>query len=528
MKIFNKMRIRSSLLSVLLIFRMVTPITTMAVAEDTVNLGTTSGFAVLAGSTITNTGNTTIDGSDGGNVGGEVGLSPGTAFTGQASVTTHDGIAINDADVHIADAVAVKAKVDLKAAYNDADSREVTGQIPSELGGTTLTPGVYDSEDGTFQITGTLTLDAEGDPNAVFIFKTASTLIAQVDSKVELKNEARFCRTFWKVGSSATLKTDSYFVGHIFAMESITANYGATVQGQLLARDGAVTLNNNTITNGICEEVEGQATLTVIKNVINDNGSTSVASDFMLHIKTLDNDVVASPKAGAEFPGNTYTLVPGEYVVSEENFDGYTQSFSVDGHSTINGAITLEPGENKTITITNDDISATAPPVQEKATLHVIKHITNDDGGTAVATNFNLNVKSLGSDDYSSSAPGNETGTTYTLDAGTYIVSEDAFTGYTASFSGDSSNGNITLAPGDNKTVMITSNDISITPPVIAPAIPIATPHVTPQVTPTGVTTTISGGELPNTSTHLYEVLIGGIILTIVGVLGWLSRKRYE
>ena len=99
------------------------------------------------------------------------------------------------------------------------------------------------------------------------------------------------------------------------------------------------------------------------------------------------------------------------------------------------------------------------------ATLHVIKHVINDDGGTAVAADFNLHVKTSGNDVAASPAPGAESpGTTYTLAAGTYVVSEDAFAGYTASYSGDSdSSGNITLAPGDNKTITITNNDIAIT-----------------------------------------------------------------
>ena len=211
-------------------------------AQPTVNLGTTSTFAVLAGSTITNTGTTTINGG----VGGDVGLFPGTVFTGQDSASI-------SGTVHIADTVAIKAKDDLVTAYDDANGRTPVTRISTELGGTTLTPGVYDSADGTFQITGTLTLDAQGDPDGVFIFKTASTLITASSSKVNLINSARFCRTFWAVGSSATLGTNSNFVGHILAMTSITANTGAFIQGQLLARNGAVTLDNNTITNGICD-----------------------------------------------------------------------------------------------------------------------------------------------------------------------------------------------------------------------------------------------------------------------------------
>ena len=218
-------------------------------AQPTVNLGTTSSFAVLAGETITNTGPTTIN--------GDVGLHPGTAFTGQASVT------INGA-VHLTDAVALQAKNDLVTAYNDAAGRTPVTQIPTELGGTTLIPGTYASAAGTFQITGTLTLDAQGDPDGVFVFQTDSTLITASGSNVSLINSARFCRVFWKVGSSATLGTNSHFVGHIFALTSITATTGATVEGQLLARNGAVTLDTNTITNGFCADTpDATATLRV-------------------------------------------------------------------------------------------------------------------------------------------------------------------------------------------------------------------------------------------------------------------------
>lgn len=244
-----KMRTRTGLVTVLSTFMlavtMAAPAVSMA-AQPTVNLGTTSTFAVLAGTTITNTGSTTINGS----AGGDIGLYPGTAFPGQADVTLSGA-------VHLADAVASVAKDDLVAAYDDAAGRTPVTRIPTELGGRILTPGVYDSASGTFQITGTLTLDSQGDPNAVFVFKTASTLITASNSTVSLVNGARFCRVFWQVGSSATLGTNSNFVGHIFALTSITARTGATIQGQLLARNGAVTLDTNTITNGLCAAVTG-------------------------------------------------------------------------------------------------------------------------------------------------------------------------------------------------------------------------------------------------------------------------------
>jgi len=233
------------LLTLILIVMMSAPTTSMA-AQPTVNLGTTSKYAVLAGSAITNTGTTTINGS----VGGDIGLYPGTAFDGKASVVV-------SGTVNVANDIARVAKDDLVVAYDDAAGRLPVKTIPTELGGTTLYPGVYESASGTFEITGTLTLDAKGDPEGVFVFKTASTLVTAENSNVNLINSARFCRTFWKVGTSATLGTNSHFVGHIFALTSITATTGATIQGQLLARNGAVTLDNNTITNGICETITG-------------------------------------------------------------------------------------------------------------------------------------------------------------------------------------------------------------------------------------------------------------------------------
>jgi hypothetical protein len=242
LKKHHKKRFIPLLLTLLLLIMMAAPMISSVslAAQPSVNLGTTKSFAVLAGSEITNTGSTTIN--------GDVGLHPGTAFTGQDEATI-------SGEVHLADDVAEQAKTALVTAYNDAAGRLPVTTIPTELGGTTLTPGIYVSANGTFQITGTLTLDAEGDPDGVFVFQTDSTLITASGSSVSLLNGAQFCRIFWQVGSSATLGTNSKFVGHILAMQSISAQTGATVQGQLLARNGAVTLDGNTINNGACATV---------------------------------------------------------------------------------------------------------------------------------------------------------------------------------------------------------------------------------------------------------------------------------
>jgi hypothetical protein len=141
--------------------------------------------------------------------------------------------------------------VDLTTAYNDAAGRTPATTVTADLGGQTLTTGVYKSA-SSLAVTGTLTLDAENDPNAVFIFQAGSTLTSASSATIALVNGADACNVFWQVGSSATFGTDTVFVGHVMALTSITANTRATFQGQLLAQNGAVTLDTNTITNNVC------------------------------------------------------------------------------------------------------------------------------------------------------------------------------------------------------------------------------------------------------------------------------------
>jgi len=205
-------------------------------SQPIINLGTANNFAILAGSGITNTGPTTIK--------GDVGTFPTTTETGFGTITI---IGTN----HAGDAVTQGAKTNLVTAYNDAASRTPATTVAGDIGGQILTPGVYNSS-SSIGITGILTLDAQGDPNAVFIFQAGSTLITAPSSSVVLINGAKACNVFWQVGSSATLGTGSIFQGTILALTSITATTGAVVNGRLLAINGAVTLDINTITVMIC------------------------------------------------------------------------------------------------------------------------------------------------------------------------------------------------------------------------------------------------------------------------------------
>jgi len=214
-------------------------------AQAPVGLGTARNFAVLAGSTVTNTGPSVISGS--------VGLAPGSAVTGFPP-----GIVLAGT-MQVANGVALQAKNDLVTGYNDAAGRSSTATVSGDLAGRTLTPGVYTSA-SSLGLSGQLTLDAQGDPNAVFIFQAGSSLIVGSGSQVNLIGGAQACNVYWQVGSSATIGTGSTFVGNIMALTSITMTTAATLQGSALARNGAVTLDTNTITMATCAAPTGGGT----------------------------------------------------------------------------------------------------------------------------------------------------------------------------------------------------------------------------------------------------------------------------
>ena len=204
-----------------------------------VDLGTAGPFVVLGGTTVTNVGPSVLN--------GDLGVAPGTALTGFSAAT------VNGA-THNNDAVANQAQSALTNAYDVAAGQPVlagddlSGQ---DLGGKVLTAGAY-RFNSSAQLTGALTLDAENDPNAQFVFEITSALTTAPASNVLLVRGASPCNVYWQVGSDATLDTTTAFKGNLMAYSSISLNNGATVQGRMLARNGQVSLINNVIDASMC------------------------------------------------------------------------------------------------------------------------------------------------------------------------------------------------------------------------------------------------------------------------------------
>jgi hypothetical protein len=211
---------------------------TAAVACQTpqVALGSAADLVVLAGATVTNTGPTVITGAD-------LALSPGSAVTGFPP-----GTLTPPAVMHVTDPTAAQAQVDLTTAYIYTAGLPGGAVLPGDMSGLTFTPGLYKTSSTVMLSAGNVTLDAQGDVNAVFIFQVASTLTTIGGTHVVLAGGAQAKNVFWQTGSSATLGTNSIFKGTIMALQSITLQTGATLEGRVLARNGAVSLDSNPVT----------------------------------------------------------------------------------------------------------------------------------------------------------------------------------------------------------------------------------------------------------------------------------------
>lgn len=259
-----------------------------AFAATPVNLGTATSYSVLAGTTVTNTGPTTLQ--------RDLGVSPGTAITGFPPGNSAGA-------THAADAVAQQAQSDVTIAYNNAAGQPLTTSVTGDLVGRTLTEGVYGST-SSLGLSGQLTLDGQGNPNSVFVFQAASTLITASASSIILTNSAQACNVFWQVGSSATLGTASSFKGTILALTSITVETGATVEGRALARNGQVSLDTNVFTSPSCATTTATAT-TAATATETAAATTSATTTQSLSLTATDtsapraNETESTPSASA-------------------------------------------------------------------------------------------------------------------------------------------------------------------------------------------------------------------------------------
>lgn len=241
-----------------------------------VDLGSAAPFAVLGGSTVTNAGNTMVN--------GDLGVSPGTAAT-----ITPDMVS---GTIHAGDPVAATAQAALASAYDSALAQGPDKPLVGDLGGLTLKPGLY-SFGAEATLAGTLTLDADGDPNAVFIFQIGSTITTAASSAVVLTDGAQACRVSWLIGSSATLGANTAFRGDVLAVTSITAVAGTTVEGRLLARNGAVTLDTNRVTATSCLTA---GPLSVTPAPAGDFASRGITGVAQTTTATLDAFSVSDPR----------------------------------------------------------------------------------------------------------------------------------------------------------------------------------------------------------------------------------------
>lgn len=285
-------------------------------AQTAPTLGTAESFAVLGGSTITNTGSTTINGN--------LGLSPGTQVTGFPP-----GIVTAPGAQYVGDAVAFQAQLDVTAAYNTLSGQacdiNLSGQ---DLAGLTLTTGVY-CFDSSAQLSGNLTLDAQGSADAVFIFQIGSALTTASVASVDVVNGGIDCNVWWSIGSSATLGTTTSFVGNILAQASITLSTGATLSGRALAQTGALTMDTNVIglTNCTVQQPTNTPTATntlpADATATNTPGggvtSTNTPGEGVTSTNTPGGGVTSTPGAGTtntSTPGTGATSTPGAGAAS--------------------------------------------------------------------------------------------------------------------------------------------------------------------------------------------------------------------
>jgi Ice-binding-like len=332
-----------------------------------VGLATAQPFVVLGGQGVTNTGPSVLN--------GDLGVTPGTSLSGFGAPAVVNGA------THANDAVAAQAQADLTTAYNVAAGQPIApgnDKTGVDLGGLTLSPGAYGYSTSA-QLTGQLTLDAHGDPNAQFVFVIGTTLTTASASSVVLTNGASPCNVFWKVGSSATFGSATAFEGNVLALTTITMESGVTVLGRALARNGEVTLNNDVLTlPGCATETSSTPTETVT--------STSAGTTTMPTTSTVANGGAGkkkpkgkSTKPSAAETGGTATLVRGKKSAS--GVSASVQGKRIDTVTFTDNGVRVGAGGSRTVHV------AMTPGVH-----HVVAHVTFNGGTKSKTLAFSFRV----------------------------------------------------------------------------------------------------------------------------------------
>jgi hypothetical protein len=301
-------------------------------------LGTADPFAVLGGGTVTNTGPSVVS--------GDVGVSPGALVTGFPPGTVTNGT------IHANDVVAGDAQSDATGAYNTFEHEASTQTISADLSTVSpLTPGVYTSS-ASLGLTGNLTLNAQGNTNAVFVFQAGSTLTVGGASSVTLINGAQACNVYWQVGASATIGAGASFAGNILALDSVTLTTGATLDGSALAQTGAVTLDSNRITKAPCST-------TIPTAPVASNTSAITSSGQPVSVVLHGSDSTGAPLTYAITSGpSTGTLGP---ISQGTGTVTYTPSGGYSGPDSFTYDVSSANGTSNTATVTLVTTPAAVP-----------------------------------------------------------------------------------------------------------------------------------------------------------------------
>ncbi|GAA3201972.1 hypothetical protein GCM10010486_85010 [Nonomuraea roseoviolacea subsp. carminata] len=343
-----------------------------AVAAPLIPLGSSAGFAVLAGGAVANTDNTTVT--------GDLGTSPGTVVSGFPP-----GQVIGT--IHAGDATAASAKTDAVAAYNNAAGRGVTDNVPAQLGGTTKGPGVFVPQSGTtFQINGTLTLDAQTDPNAIFIFRAATLTTATV-SNINLVNGARTDNVFFQITGTATLGMNSTFRGNVLANNAATVSSGAAVTGRVFALTNNVTLQGTTsgprTRVSLPEELPTQTSLTV-----SPTGSAAEGQQVTLSAEVTPQSSPVAPQGKVAFKDGS-TLLGTDTL--DVNGDAQIQTSTLPGGNHRITAVFLG-GE----TFDGEELVYLAPSTSAGVNLTVTESLWPSSATPAVANHPDTDPVTLG------------------------------------------------------------------------------------------------------------------------------------